>query len=147
MQFSFAVISFALATMGAAVPTQSTVSVLPQGQGSNKPLCPAKYTVKRGDTCLKIATLYYSKRTVFETILQLEARNPGLNCYKESIYPGQKLCVPLKARCSKLHTVKMGEFCKSIAGKYGLSFANLKSKNLGLDCENPIPPARVLCVA
>lgn len=140
MQFSFAVISLALASMGAAVPTQSTVSVLPRGKVSNAPTCPAKYTVKRGDTCFSIASSY------FLTVSQLESRNPGLNCHKGFIYPGQQFCVPLKSKCSKTHTVKQGEYCFLIAQKYQMSVAQLEAKNSGLNCQKAIYPGQVFCV-
>jgi LysM repeat protein len=145
MQLSFAVLSLALATLGAAVPMQSDqssiASVLPRGEASIASRCPSIYTVQPGDSCFKIASSY------FLTVSQLEAGNPGLNCNKGFIYPGQRFCVPLKSRCSKTHTVKSGEFCYSIAQKYGLSVAQLENKNAGLSCNKGfIYPGQVFCV-
>lgn len=113
--------------------------------------CGQVHIVKRGEYLKVIAVRYGVSVTA---IVQANGiRNPNL------IYPGQRLKIPCTSApppqpkppvqpkppssCTKIHVVKRGEYVKSIAARYGVSWQSIVRVN-GLRNPNLIYPGQRL---
>ncbi|KAJ3012316.1 hypothetical protein HKX48_006343 [Thoreauomyces humboldtii] len=104
--------------------------------------CPT-YTVAAGDYCYEIGQKFG------QTVAQLQAENPSLNC--NTLQPGTVLCVgagsaPAPAGVCKTYTVQTGDYCYAVATKFSQTVAQLQAENPTLDC-NTLQPGQVLCVS
>jgi len=100
-------------------------SALAAGKISDpRDLCKTWHTVVRGEDLTQIAAKYNTN------VLFLVALNRIPN--PDIIYPGQELCITLKARAGRLYMVSAGENLTQIAERYGSDAAYLvEVNNLG----------------
>lgn len=94
----------------------------PETPSEPKPAKETIYTVKKGDTLSKIATMF--KTTVNKLVQINKIKNPNL------IFPGQKIEIVSNASNSeKIHTVQRGETLWEIAKKYNTTVERLVNDN------------------
>ena len=107
--------------------------------------CVAKYTVKSGDTMLKIAQMF---KTDLKTLQKLNPNVTNINI----IYPGQVLCVPkivtttINPKCPVTYTIKSGDTMFNIANEYGTDLAMLKKLNPNIKNMDLIYPNQKVCI-
>lgn len=117
---------------------KATAQPKPERSSRSEPARETIYTVKKGDTLSKIATMF--KTTVNKLVQINKIKNPNL------IFPGQKIKIVSNASNSeKVHTVQRGETLWEIAKRYGTSVEKLAKDN-GIKNPNLIYPGQTLVI-
>ena len=106
---------------------------------TKKPICPATYVVRKGDTMLKIANAHGTD------LVMLKRLNPNIK-NMNIIYPNQKICMPKPVACIAKYTVKSGDTTNKIAQMFGTNLKTLQKMNPNVTNINFIYPGQILCV-
>ncbi len=128
-----------LATTTATTTTTTQNTTTSTAPTTSISACATTYTVVSGDYCSKIATQFSL------TDAQLRALNPSLNTNCD-LSIGQVLCVVGSSGCPKTYTVVAGDYCSAIWARFGLTEAQLRGLNPGLDAGCGLRVGQVLCV-
>lgn len=104
--------------------------------------CAQTYAVQSGDWCSKIWAQFNLSEPAFRAL------NPSLNANCD-LSIGQVLCVaapPAAGTCQKTYTVASGDWCAKIWEQFGLSEAQFRGLNPGLDGNCDLDVGQRLCV-
>ncbi|KAK4096677.1 carbohydrate-binding module family 50 protein [Parathielavia hyrcaniae] len=121
-------------------PSSTTSTTLPPTPSSTGTDCAQTYTVQSGDWCAKIWETFGLSES------ELCALNPSLNAGCDLVV-GQVLCVAAPSdTCNATYTVVSGDWCSKIWDQFGLTEAQFRALNPGLDANCVINVGQRLCV-